>query len=105
MTAVLAVTAFIIALGAIWFTSEAVSRVDARNGAMVKPFLGRINASVDKNHETLVAMKMRMERLEKEIRLLKLKADISPGIEQETAIIQSGLNGLERFTPTIRLNG
>lgn len=105
MTAVLAVTAFIIALGAIWFTSEAVSRVDARNGAMVKPFLGKINASIDENHETLAAMKMTMARLEKEIRLLKLKADLSPGVERGTAAIQPGLNGLERFTPTIRLNG
>ena len=105
MTAVLAVTAFIMALGAIWFTSEAVARVNARNDSMMKPYLRKIHQSIDENQKTLLAMKMRMEQLDKEVRLLKLKADLPPAVEQESTAIQSGLNDLERFTPNVRLTG
>jgi len=105
MTAVLAFTAFIMALGAIWFTSEAMRRIDARNDVMLKPHLRKIFAAVDENEETLRSLRKRMEGLEKQVHLLKIKADLPPEIEQETAVIRSELNDQERFTPTVRLNG
>ena len=105
MTAVLAVTAFIMALGAIWFTSEAVARVDTRNDAVMKPYLRKIHQSIDEHNKALLAMKMRMEQLDREIRLLKLNADLPPGVGKESVAIQSGLKDLERFTPNVRLTG
>ena len=105
MTAVLAFLAFIMAFGAIWFTSEALRRVDTRNDAMLKPHLGRIHQSVDKNQETLKSLKKRLDQLEKQVRILKLNAELPPEIERQTASLQSGLTDLQRFSPTIRLNG
>ncbi len=105
MTAVLAFTAFIMALGAIWFTSEAVARVDTRNDAVLKPYLRKIHDSIDENHQTLLALKIRMEHLESEVRLIKLKTDLPPGVERETAAVNSGLKDLKRLSPNLRLTG
>lgn len=105
MTAVLAVLAFIIAFGSIWFTAEALKRIDAHNDAMLKPHLRKIHAVIDANHETLKSLTRRLEQLEKQVHLLKLKADLAPEIERETAAFQSGLNDAQLYTPTVRLNG
>jgi cell division protein FtsB len=105
MTAVLAVLAFVIAFGSIWFTSEALKRIDANNDAMLKPHLRKINAVVNANEETLKSLTRRFEKLEKQVHLLRLKADLPPELERETTAIQSGLNDAQRFTPTVSLNG
>ncbi len=105
MTAVIAVLAFIIAFGSIWLTTEALKRIDAHNDAVLKPYLGKIHAAIDANNETLKSLIRRLEQLEKQVHLLKLKADLAPEIERQTAAIQLGLNDAQRFTPTVRLNG
>lgn len=105
MTAVLAVLAFIIAFGSIWFTAEALKRIDAHNDAMLKPHLGKIHAVIDASDETLKSLTRRLGQLEKQVHLLKLKANLAPEIERETAAIQSGFNDAQLYTPTVRLNG
>ena len=105
MTAVLAVLAFIIAFGSIWFTAEALKRIDAHNNAVLKPHLGKNHAMVDAIDKTLNSLTRRLEQLEKQVHLLKLKADMAPEIERQTAAIQSGLNDAQHFIPTVRLNG
>ena len=96
MTAVLAVLAFIIAFGSIWFTAEALKSIDAHNDVVLKPHLGK---------KTLKSLTRHLEQLEKQVHLLKLKADMAPEIERQTAAIQSGLNDAQHFIPTVRLNG
>ena len=105
MTAVLAVLAFIIAFGSIWFTAEALKSIDAYNDAVLKPHLGKNHAMVDAIDKTLKSLTRRLEQLEKQVHLLKLKADMAPEIERQTAAIQSGLNDSQHFIPTVRLNG
>ena len=105
MTAVLAVLAFIIAFGSIWFTAEALKRIDAHNDAMIKPHLRKIHKVIEAKDETLKSLTRRLEQLEKQVHLLKLKADLAPQIERETAALQSGLNDAQLYIPTVRLNG
>lgn len=105
MIGVLAVTAFILALGALWFTSEAVARVDTRNDSVIRPYLGKINQSIDEKNKTILAMTMRIEQLERDFRLLQLKVDLPSAAERKAAAVQPGPEDLKRFTPTIRLTG
>ncbi len=104
MTAVIGVLAFVMAFGAIWFTSEAVRRVDTRNDAMLRPHFRKINAAIEKNYQVALSLQARLEKLERQVHTLKLKAEL-PSAVVESAAIQSGLNNLQHFTPTIRLNG
>ena len=105
MTTVLAILAFAMAFGAIWFTSEVLKRVDTRNDAMVKPHFHRISESVEENNETLKSLIKRLARLEKQVRIVMLNAELPQEITRETASLKSGLNDLQCFTPTIRLDG
>ena len=63
MTAVLAVLAFIIAFGSIWFTAEALKSIDAHNDAVLKPHLGKNHAMVDAIDKTLKSFTRRLEQL------------------------------------------
>ncbi len=105
MTAVIAVLSFILAFGALWFTSEALKRVDSYNDARLKPHIGKVNRAIDEVHETLMSLAGRMELLEKQVRILKLNAELPPVMERGTAVLRADLGKTEQFIPSIRLNG
>ncbi len=105
MTAVIAVLSFIMAFGAIWFTSEALKRVDSYNDARLRPHLKKIHQAVGEVHETLNGLKGRLELLEKKVHVLKLNADLPPVIEQEISVFHADIKKTPKFSPSIRLNG
>lgn len=105
MTTVIAVLSFIMAFGAIWFTSEALKRVDSYNDARLRPHLKKIHQAVEEVHETLAGLKGRLDLLEKKVHVLKLNADLPPVIEQEIGVFQADIKKTPNFSPSIRLNG
>lgn len=105
MTTVIAVLSFAMAFVAIWFTSEAVKRVDNNSDARLRPYFRKINQALDENRDTVRAMHARLEKLEKQVRLLKLAAEVPHTVEPEATAIHAGINELQRFTPNVRLNG
>ena len=105
MTAVIAVLSFIMAFGAIWFTSEALKRVDNFNTARMKPHIGKVYRAIDGVNETILSLQGRMERLEKQVRVLQLNTELPPAIERETMALQADLGETPKFVPYINLNG
>lgn len=105
MTTVIAVLSFAMAFVAIWFTSEAVKRVDNNSDARLRPYFGKINKALDDNRDAVRALHARLEKLEKQVHLLKLAAAVPHTVEPEAAAIHAGINELQRFTPNVRLNG
>ena len=105
MTAVIGVLAFVMAFGAIWFTSEAVKRIDTRNDAMLRPHFRKINAAIDENYQAVKSLQARLAKVEKLVHTLHLNAELPPGVAEESAAIRSGLDRLQNYAPTIRLNG
>jgi hypothetical protein len=105
MIAVISVLAFSMAFGAIWFTSETIKRLDNNNEALIRPYLKKINATFDEHRDATRALLTRLEKLERQVQILKHVAEVPKAVEREVAAIQSGVNDLQRFTPTVRLNG
>ncbi len=105
MTAVIAALSCIMAFGAIWFTSEALKRVDSFNDARLRPHLNKIHQAVGEVHETLDGLKGRLDLLEKKVHVLRLNADLPPVIEQEVSALHANINEARNFSPSIRLNG
>ena len=105
MTAVIAVLSFIMAFAAIWFTSEALKRVDSCNDARLRPHLKKIHQAVAEVQETLDGLKGRLDLLEKKVRVLKLNADLPPVIEQEVSAFHADIDKTRNFSPSVRLNG
>ena len=105
MIAVISVLSFVLAFGAIWFTSEALKRIDNYNDAKLKPHLRKIHQIVGGVDETMRTLKGRLELLEKQVHILKLKADLPPILEKEATALQANLHQTQQNIPTIRLNG
>lgn len=105
MTTVIAVLSFAMAFGAIWFTSEAVKRTDNNHDARLRPRFAKIDKALDENRDAVRALHARLEKLEKQVHLLKLTAEVPHAVEAETTAVHAGVNELPRFTPTVRLNG
>lgn len=105
MIGVIAVLSFVMAFGAIWFTSEALKRVDNYNDAKLRPHLNKINQAVRGVGESLRTLKERMEMLEKQVHTLQLRADIPPAIQHEASALQADIHKAQQSIPTVRLNG
>jgi hypothetical protein len=105
MIAVIAVLSFVMAFGAIWFTTEALKRVENFNDAKLRPHLTKINQAVKGVNENMRTLKGRMELLEKQVHTLQLKADIPQVIQQEASALHLDLLKAQQNIPTVRLNG
>jgi hypothetical protein len=105
MFAVMSVISIAMAFVAIWFTSEALKRLDFNHEALLRPYLRKINAALDEHREASRAMQARLEALEKQVRILKLHAEMPQAAAHEVAAAQPVIGELQRFTPSVRLNG
>jgi hypothetical protein len=105
MIAVIAVLSFVMAFGAIWFTTEALKRVDNFNDAKMRPHLTKINQAVKGVNENMRTLNGRMELLEKQVHTLQLKADIPQVIMQKASALHLDLLKAQQNIPTVRLNG
>ncbi|MBT3305890.1 MAG: hypothetical protein HN377_05340 [Alphaproteobacteria bacterium] len=105
MIAVISVLSFILAFGSIWFTSEALKRVDNYNDAKLKPHLLKINQVVNNADETIRALKGRVELLEKQVHTLKLSASLTQIADKEPSGLQANLQNSNQNISTVRLTG
>ena len=105
MIAVIAVLSFVMAFGAIWFTTEALKRVDNFNDAKMRPHLTKINQAVKGVNENMRTLNGRMELLEKQVHTPQLKADIPQVIMQKASALHLDLLKAQQNIPTVRLNG
>ena len=71
MSMLVAVIAFTMALGALWFTSEAAKRVDTRGKLLVKPHMANFNAALTRAEQQIRDLSQSLERAEREINELK----------------------------------
>ena len=71
MAVVLGVTAFMMALGALWFTSEALKRIDGNAEAALMPRLRGIEGEIAVNAGDIAAMERRLTALERTVGALE----------------------------------
>lgn len=71
MSMLVAVTAFAMALGALWFTSEVAKRADARGKSLIKPHLSNLNTALARAEQQIRDMARALEHAEAEIEELK----------------------------------
>lgn len=71
MSMLVAVTAFAMALGALWFTGEVAKRADARGKALVKPHLANFSAALGRAEQQIRDLSRALEKAEAEIKELK----------------------------------
>lgn len=107
MGTVLAVFAFILSFGALWFTSEILKRIDGHTETAIKPHLKAFETSLGNHTDALDRLSRRMDTLEVDVRTLKAQSQSTAGLEHEMKSLGTVLAAAEakRFAPSIRLNG
>ena len=105
MFAVISVFSFAMAFGAIWFTSEALKRLDFNQEALLRPYLRKINLAFDEQRDANRALQARVESLEKQVRVLKLHAETTAVSQRELSTIAPVASEAQHYAPSVRLNG
>ena len=102
MATVVAVIAVLIALGALWFTSEVIKRFDGQARLLLKPELVAVNADLAHADQTVRTLERRVADLERQVRILRKTAG-DPTVGEEVgfaAVIPTGAFEARHFTPS-----
>ena len=102
MAALVAVIAVLIALGALWFTSEVVKRFDGQARLLLKPELVAVNADLSHANQTVRTLERRVADLERQVRFLR-KAAGDPTVGEEDAfptMVPTSALQARHFTPS-----
>jgi len=93
------------ALGALWYTAEALRRVNARGEAMVKPYMGDMKGDVDQALRGMRAINQRLDAIERDLKWLKAQgANVATEDTQAIAARAAAASrGLAQ--PSVSLNG
>lgn len=105
MAVLLGTLALVLALVAVWYTVEAVRRVDFRNEAAVRPFVSDIKRVVDEEARLLQAVSVRLDAIERDVRLLKLEGIELGEVEPHVAATRKAVSRVQSFYPTTVLQG
>ncbi|MCK5777911.1 MAG: hypothetical protein KAH11_03910 [Rhodospirillales bacterium] len=70
MSIFIAVVAFFMAFGALWFTSEIARRLDLKNQSAVKPHMGPMQESLRRAERQIRELTLGLEAAERKIRSL-----------------------------------
>ena len=114
MSMLLAAAAFLMALGALWFTSEVARRTEGRGRQLVKPHLAPLQADLRDARKELREIARDLENANREIKVLRLalgqmrdydRISASPEPEAMDAPLARDLaprdeRGRERFRPS-----
>jgi len=100
MGTVLGVLAFIMGLGAIWFTTEALKRMDDYGTALVKPFVKQMELSLSEARAQSLALEQRLEDLERKVGILRMDHQAVPQIPEDMKSIRQRIDEAQQFTPT-----
>lgn len=106
MSEVLAIVSFMVALAAVWFTSEVLRRMEARTDPANNPYFKTLAAALEHRDRLLKGVEGRLKTLEGQVKAIEREDRPSPQIlEREIAAIAAGLKEARRLRPASFPNG
>jgi len=100
MAVVLGTLAFIMSLGALWLTSEALRRSDGMGEALVRPHLREVKSRLADNRATLHSIDVRLEKLEHQVKILMSVRRAPAELGEQTQAIRDAVEDVRRFDPS-----
>jgi len=100
MAVVLGTLAFIMSLGALWLTSEALRRSDGLGEALVRPHLREVKSRLADNRATPHSIDVRLETIERQVKIL-MSANRAPAeLVEQTQVMRDAVEDVRRFDPS-----
>ena len=104
MASVVAGVAVLIALGALWFTSEVIKRFDGQTRLLLKPELVAVNADLTEARQMVRTLDRRVADLERQVRILRKTAgDPTAADDDAISVVRTvpvGAFEARHFTPS-----
>lgn len=105
MAVLLGTLALAVALTAVWFTVEALRRGEGRTEAAVQPDVGALKRAVADEARMLQAVSVRLDAIERDVRLLKLEGIEVDDVEPHILATRQAVDQARRFYPSAALQG
>ncbi|MBT3661503.1 MAG: hypothetical protein HOB37_15975 [Rhodospirillaceae bacterium] len=91
MGVVLGSLAIVISFSALWFTVEAVRRVDVHGDGMVRPHVRALKSRIAETNARMSELDRRLTQLEDRIVTTRMESRAARDLAEETRSIRSGL--------------
>lgn len=102
MAYLISVLSFVMAFGAIWFTSEAAKRNDMRGKALLKPHIGVFEEALQRSDARIKELERRLAASEREIKILRAKDAAT--VEREDPMPEALMPPASGFRPSQAYN-
>lgn len=103
MATLVALVAVLIALGALWFTSEVIKRFDGHSRLLLKPEMGAVAAELAEARQRAITLDRRIADLERQLRMVRKAAGDPAATDDETPLapmMPPGAFEARHFTPS-----
>jgi len=100
MGTVFAVLSLVIAMISVWFTTEALKRVDIHSDAAIKPHIRDVNAKIREGQSLMNDIDSRLRRIEQQVEVLKIDHRGAQDLEQQTREIRKSVDKARAFVPS-----
>lgn len=99
------VIGFIMSLVAIWFTTEAIRRVDKSGEGLIRPHLRAIKSKIGETNARISRLETRLENIEARMMSMFLEERKARDLTAQTEAIRKGVSEVRRnFQPTATYN-
>lgn len=105
MGTIMGVLGFIMSLAALWFTSEAIRRVDKSGEGLIRPHLRQIRSKINETNARISRLEARLEKTEARMLSLFIEERKARDLAAQTSAIRENLADVQRnFEPTSTYN-
>jgi len=100
MGAILGALGFIMAFGAIWFTTEAIRRADGKGDALIRPYIRDIKSRMANNQTLLIELDKRLEAIERKVENIQYANHAPPDLQDQVEAMRYGIDQAKTFQPS-----
>ncbi len=105
MGTVLGIIGFLMGLTSIWFTTEAIRRVDKSGEGLIRPHVRGIKSKISETNARISRLESRIENMEARMLSLFLEERKARDLAEQTRAIRQGVAEVRRnFQPTATYN-
>jgi len=91
MGAVLGTLGFVMGLASIWFTVEAIKRIDGHGDGMIRPHLKTFKMRMAQTNARIGDLEARLTRIEDKMVATRMESRAARDLAEETRVIRHGL--------------
>jgi predicted RNase H-like nuclease (RuvC/YqgF family) len=105
MGTILGIIGFVMGMTSIWFTTEAIRRVDKSGEGLIRPHLRGLKAKIGETNDRISRLETRLENMEARMLSLFMEERKARDLAEQTRAIRQGVAEVRKnFQPTATYN-